>query len=398
MKQNTDNIPFARPSLGKEEEDAVLEVLRSGWLTTGEVALNFEKQFRAFVGARHAIAVNSATAGLHLSLDALRIPRGSLVITTPYTFTATAEILRYIDAHPLFVDIEEDTYNIDPAIVEEELSRRNRGEISCILPVHIAGLACDMNRLSALAKTYGIPIVEDCAHAFPLRIEDRYAGTIGTTGVFSFYANKTITTGEGGMVVTEDDAIADRIRIMRSHGIDRMSWDRYTSVKSGWAYSVVEAGYKYNLTDIAAAIGIEQLKKASDLKERRKAIAMRYDAGLGDQDYLTLPAHTEDHAWHLYMIRIDESRLSIDRDEFIRKLGEAGIGTSVHYIPLHIMPFYKKLCGYEADRFPIAMKNYGRSISLPIYPDLTAEQTERVISSIKNIGAHFYRKVRCTVG
>jgi dTDP-4-amino-4,6-dideoxygalactose transaminase len=255
----------------------------------------------------------------------------------------------------------------------------------------MAGLPCDMVRLAGLARKYEVPIVEDCAHAFPVRVNGKYAGTIGTTGVFSFYANKTITTGEGGMVVTDDDSIANRIRIMRLHGIDRVSWDRYTSIHGGWHYNVVDAGYKYNLTDIAAAIGIEQLKKADVLQAKRKGVALHYSEGLKDQDFLILPAYSEEHAWHLFIIRIDETKLTIGRDEVIRKLKDAGIGTSVHYIPLHIMPYYKNLYGFTPDRFPVALGNYRTSISIPIYPDLTHEQVERVISSLVDIGAHFYK-------
>lgn len=392
MKQNSDFIPFARPSLGSEEERAVIDVLRSGWLTTGKVASEFEQRFAEYVGARHALSVNSATAGLHLSLDACRVPPGSLVVTTPYTFTATSETIRYMNAHPLFVDIDERTFNIDPDLVEAALGARAK-EISCILPVHIAGLPCDMHRLREIADAYNIPIIEDCAHALPVRISGRHAGTFGTTGVFSFYANKTITTGEGGMVVTDDDAIAKRIRIMRLHGIDRESWDRYTSAGASWFYNVIEAGYKYNLTDIAAAIGIEQLKKAQSMCEKRKAIAKLYAEGLRDCGFIVLPEHTEEHAWHLFIIRIDESKLSIDRDEFINKLGEKGIGTSVHYIPLHTMPYYKKLYGFAPADFPVSLANYRTAISLPIYPDLDICRVERVVDAVRNIGARFFRKL-----
>ena len=381
----------------------MIEVLRSGWLTTGKVTQEFEVEFAAAVGARHALAVSSATAGLHLSLEALGVRAGDLVITSPYTFTATAEVARYLGADPLFVDIEADTMNIDPAGIEEVLHRRRRsrrrhprGRIAALLPVHFGGLPCDMAAILSVANGSGLPVVEDAAHAFPVRAAGlggalRFAGTLGRAGVYSFYATKTITTGEGGMVVTDDEQVAKRVALMRLHGIDRQVWDRYTSARPSWEYQVVEAGYKYNLTDLASAIGRAQLAKANALHERRRSIARRYLSAFADADWLRLPVSTDEHAWYLFTLRIIPGRLTIDRNEFIRSLMEHGVGASVHFIPLHIMPYYRKLYGFGPQDFPNAFQAFQTVVSIPIYPALTDDQVERVIDTVKSIGERHYR-------
>jgi dTDP-4-amino-4,6-dideoxygalactose transaminase len=377
-------IPFARPSVGREEADAVLRVLESGWLTTGRVTLDFEAEFARFVGATHALAVNSATAGLHLSVEALGIGPDDEVITTPYTFAATAEVVRYSGAHPRFVDIEPDTFNIDSRLVERSLALRPE-RLKAVIPVHIAGLPCDLAALSAITRSAGLPLIEDCAHAFPVKADGRYLGTHGATGVFSFYANKTITTGEGGMIVTEDDKLAARMKVMRTHGIDRESWDRYTSAANPWYYEIVDAGFKYNLTDIASAIGREQLKKADALKAGRTRAARQYLDAFKDCDYLRLPRSGVDHAWHLFIIRLAPEKLTITRDEFIRELGARGIGCSVHYTPLHVMPYYRKKYGFSPDDFPVALAHSRCCISLPLYPDMTEEETASVVAAVRDI-------------
>ena len=382
MNRNTEFIPYSRPSLGIEEEQAALEVIRSGWLTTGPQAAAFEREFAAFVGSSHALAVNSATAGLHLALESLGVGPGDLVATSPYTFTATAEVIRYLGADPVFIDVEEESRNMDPVLLAGHLEGGR--QVRAVIPIHIGGLPCDMDALRAAAGE--VPILEDAAHAFPVRSGGRYAGTIGELGVYSFYANKTMTTGEGGMVVTQREDLARRVAVMRNHGIDREAWSRYTTRGAGWRYAVVEAGYKYNMPDLAAAIGRAQLRKAVDFLDRRRRVAEQYLAGLADCDFLRLPPAAPEHAWHLFMIQLQPDALRLDRDRFIDALLDAGIGTSVHYIPLHMMPYYSRRYGLRPGDFPISRRVFERTVSLPIYPDLSPEETDRVIEAIRQIG------------
>ena len=385
-----DFLPFALPEIGQEEIDEVVDSLRSGWITTGPKAKRFEEDFSAFVGAKHAIAVNSATAGLHLALEAVGIGPGDRVITTPYTFTATAEVIRYLGADPVFIDIDRRTCTIDVSQVEEYLARaagngerRPRG----IVPVHFAGQACEMDALCAVAEKYDLRVVEDAAHALPAEYRGRMIGTIGDLTVYSFYVTKTIATGEGGMVVTDDDAWAGRIRTMRLHGISRDVFDRYTSSKPSWYYEVVAPGFKYNMPDLAAAIGIHQLRKAEDFQSRRKAIARQYDQGLAglplQPPVVVRPG--DRHAWHLYVIQLELERLAIDRDRFIELMSEAGIGTSVHFIPLHLHPYWRDRYGFRPEDFPVAYDVYQRAVSLPIYPKMTNENVNRVIEAVRRI-------------
>jgi dTDP-4-amino-4,6-dideoxygalactose transaminase len=383
-------IPFARPSIDEREEEAVLRVLRSGWLTTASECLAFEREFASAVGTRHAVAVNSGTAGLHLALEAMGVSPGDRVVTTPYTFTASAEVIRYLDADPLFVDIREDDLNLDPDEVDSAL--RHDPKISAAVPVHVGGHACAMDQIVESCAHNGVRIVEDAAHAFPGTSGGRALGTIGDAGVFSFYATKTLTTGEGGMIVTDDDALARRVSVMRLHGIDREVWDRYTSTRPSWEYQVVEAGYKYNMPDILAAIGRVQLEKSIEMNERRRAIAAAYHRGFADRDYLRLPVESRESSWHLFVIRIDPDRLMIDRDEFIRRLADCGIGTSVHYIPLHIMPYYRDRYGLRPEDFPVSLQAYQRAISLPIYPGLHEESVQDIIHEVIRIGDDALRR------
>lgn len=395
MNQNIDHfIPFARPYIGTEEEEAVVSVLRSGWLTTGKETLAFEREFASFLSVPFAKAVNSATAGLHLSLEAIGISEGDLVATTPYTFTATAEIARYLGAHPLFIDIQEKTLNIDPVLVERAL-KNDPQRIKAILPVHIAGHPCDMEKLCSLSDSYNIPIIEDASHAFPARTEDGFLGTVGEVGVFSLYATKPITTGEGGMLVTRNQRIADRVSTMRLHGIDREIWGRYQSSNSSansWEYDIIAPGYKYNLGDLASTIGRIQLSKAVEMHERRAKQAAYYRKRFDDADFLTLPTPHPRHAWHLFIIHIVENRLTITRDRFISLLRERGIGTSVHYRPLHMMSYYKNTYSLHEEDFPVATTKYRTAISIPLYPGLTEEELCYIADTVLAIGKSHRRR------
>lgn len=391
--QDLPPIPFARPSLGREEEEAVLAVMRTGWLTTGEAAARFEEEFARVAGSRHALALCSATAGLHLCLEALGVGPDSAVLTTPYTFAATAEVIRYMGADPLFVDIDRETMNIDPAALRRALEDRRRegGRVSAMIPVHVAGLPCDMEAIGKLSREFGVPVVEDAAHAFPVRSGGRFVGTIGDAGVYSFYATKPITTGEGGMVVTDRDDLARRIRLMRLHGIDRDIWNRYTSAAASWRYDVVAPGFKYNLTDMAAAIGRVQLTKADALLVRRRGIALRYIQAFRDLDGLVPPPAAAGHAWHLFIVRLREAALSIDRDRFVEELQARGIGVSVHFIPLHIMSYYRETYGLRPEDFPVAMECYRACISLPLYASMTDAEVDRVVAAVSEVCRRFSR-------
>ena len=399
-----DNIPFHRASLGQAERDAVLEVLDSGWLTTGRVAAAFEAAFAAEVGSEHAVAVNSATAALHLALEGLGVTDGDEVIVPTYTFAASAEVALYLRARPVLVDVEPGTANIDPNAVAAAVGPRTR----IVEAVHVGGLPADLRRLLTVCGT--IPLVEDVAHAFPspmAAFAGRYAGTIGRAGDFSFYATKTITTGEGGMLVTDDAGLADRARSMRLHGIGRDAWKRYAAGGS-WHYEIRAAGFKDNLTDVAAALGLVQLERARALRDARAAIAGRYLDGLAGaaaEGLLTLPPGIDDpaHAWHLFVVRLgpaarpgdrvdpelpgvadlppDLRLLASRRARAIEALTADGIGTSVHFIPLHLHPLYRSM-GYRPGQFPVAEAAYAGAISLPIWPDMTESQVDRVADAV----------------
>ena len=376
-------LPFALPEIGEDEIAEVVDALRSGWVTTGPKARRFEEDFVAFLGdpALHAVAVNSATAGLHLALEALGIGPGDEVITTTHTFTATAEVVRYLGADVRLVDIDAATLNIDPAAVEAAIGPRTKA----IVPVHYAGLAAPMPELLAIAARHGLKVVEDAAHALPTTSEGRLVGTLASDAtVFSFYANKTITTGEGGMLVTRDATLAHRARIMRLHGMNRDAFDRFTAKVPSWYYEVVAPGFKYNLTDIAAAIGIHQLRRARAFQQRREAIAARYDEAFAGLPLLTPPRPPagELHAWHLYVVRLaDDAPLA--RDRFIERLFELGIGCSVHYIPLHLHPYWRERYALRPEMFPHSQHAYERMASLPIYTRMDDADVERVIGAVR---------------
>jgi dTDP-4-amino-4,6-dideoxygalactose transaminase len=382
-------LPFALPSIGEAEIAEVVDTLRSGWLTTGPKTHRFEREFAAFVGSRHALAVNSATAGLHLALDAIGLNPDDIVLTTPLTFTATAEVVRYFGARPMFVDICPYTMNLDVEKLERalaELPPAERSRARAIIPVHFAGQACDMEEIMRVAAAADLRVVEDAAHALPSRLGGRMVGSIGDLTVFSFYSTKTITTGEGGMVTTDSDEWAKRIQVMRLHGISRDCWNRYGKGGS-WYYEVVAPGFKYNMPDLAAAIGLHQLARAEEFRTARQRLAERYTAAFAPLDEIETPITLPDreHAWHLYVIRLRLEQLALSRAQFIEELLQRHIGASVHFIPLHLHPYYRDTYGYRRGDFPEAERTYDRTVSLPIYPRMTDQDQEDVIEAVFDI-------------
>ena len=379
--QSEKKIPFALPDIGNDEINEVINCLKSGWLTTGPLTKKFEEQFAEYLNVKHALAVNSGTAGLHLALEALGVKQNSTVATSVYTFTATAEVARYLEADLIFADIDPNSLNID---TRSFIGRVNK-KIDAIIPVHIAGQACDMNEIEAIANGAKAKIVEDAAHAIPCSYNGRQIGQIGDCTVFSFYVTKPIATGEGGMVVTNSDAVAERIKVMRLHGINRDIWNRYRDSKPNWYYEVVEPGFKYNMPDVMAAIGIHQLKKVERFQRRREMIANLYNESFENLPVkLPFVSNPENiHSWHLYVIQLQLEKIKITRDQFIEKMAEKGIGTSVHFIPLHLHPYWRDRYGFSPEDFPVALECYQRSVSLPIYTKMTDNDVERVITAVK---------------
>jgi len=371
-------IPFSRPDIGQLEIDEVVDTLMSGWITSGPKVKQFEADFECFIGGGvSAIAVNSATAGLHLALEALGVSEGDEVIVPSLTFTATAEVVRYLNADVKVVDISSDSLNVDIAAIRAAITPKTK----VIVPVHFAGLSCDMDEILLLAKEFDLKVVEDAAHALPTVYKGSVIGSLASdVTVFSFYANKTMTTGEGGMVVTRNSDLAKRMKVMRLHGIDRDAFDRFQSRHPAWYYEVVAPGFKYNMTDIAAAIGIHQLKKLPRFLDKRRHLAKRYFETLVDLPVI-LPSDDVDggqHSWHLFVIRL-QSGASISRDELIQFLNDRGIGTSVHYVPLHRQPYWRDRYELTNDMFPETDAAYQSMISIPLYTAMSDEQQNRVI-------------------
>lgn len=396
--------------MGAEEEEAVLRVLRSGWLTTGAEALAFEREFATFLdgecnrdrgnksgehnGELKAFAVNSATSGLHLAVKTVGIGEGDVVLVPSLTFTATAEVARYEGADVAFVDVEKNGFLIDPEKLDATLARLQshktayerggpRGRPAAVMPVHYAGLPCNMEEIMRVARKYQVTVIEDAAHSFPSRLADgQYAGCIGDVGVFSFYATKTLATGEGGMLVTRNEAIARKVAVLRNHGIDRPVFARYTDTKANWYYEVVEPGFKYNLPDVLAAIGRVQLRRARDLLAMRREIARFYDEAFRGDDRFEIPPDGEPNAYHLYPLRLRPETAGLDRAAFITMLQEQGIGVSVHFIPLHTMPYYRARYDLCPEDFPETMRSYEREVSLPIWPGMTSGMVGRVTEAV----------------
>jgi dTDP-4-amino-4,6-dideoxygalactose transaminase len=382
-------IPFHRPSIGPDEEREVIDTLRSGWITTGPKAKRFEVEFAEYVGAKHALALAHCTGALHLALWAIGIQPGDEVITTPFTFTATAEVLGYLGAKPVFVDVDPGTFNINPARIEEALESGRHKNVRAIEPVHFAGHPCDMDRILAIARRHNLKVIEDAAHAVGAsrHMEGRGMAKIGTIGdltCFSFYATKNFTSAEGGAITTQDDALAEKIAVASLHGMNRDAWKRYD--KSGsWFYEIHDTGFKYNLSDVHAAIGLAQLKRCDEFMRARSEIARAYSEAFKNEDGLQVP-YVEpgvEHAWHLYVLRLLPERLKIGRGQFIEMLRERGIGTSVHCIPLHTMDFYQKTYGYRTGDFPVAEDIYSRCLSLPIYAAMSAADVTYVIDTVR---------------
>lgn len=377
-------LPFALPDIGEAEIAEVVDTLRSGWVTTGPKAARFEKAFAQFLGDEglHCIAVNSATAGLHLAAEAVGIGPGDEVITTTHTFTATAEVVRYLGADVKLVDVDPATLNLDVRAVESAITPRTKA----LMPVHFAGLAADMAALHALAARHGLHVIEDAAHALPTTCGGRLVGTLPSAAtVFSFYANKTITTGEGGMLVTRDAALAARAKVMRLHGMNRDAFDRFTAKVPSWYYEIVAPGYKYNLTDIAAALGLQQLPRAEAFRARREAIAGAYDAAFTGLPVILPPRAPagDTHAWHLYVLRLADDA-PIQRDTLIERLYAAGIGCSVHYIPLHLHPYWRERYGLRPEQFPHSQRVYERMLSLPLFSRMSDADVARVVQAVRS--------------
>ena len=380
-------IPFFRPSFDHREEEAAIRVLHSGWLTTGKETLAFEKEFADMVHSPYALAVNSASNGLMLAMEAFGIGTGTKILTSPYTFVSTATSALHLGGEAVYADIEADSYSIDPEKIEDKLKQDK--SIKAIVPIHIAGNLCNMKAINSLAKKYNVAVIEDAAHAFPAKTADGYGGTFGDAGVFSFYATKTITTGEGGMICVRNPEAAERIKLMRSHGINRTIWDRYTDKHASWQYDVVAEGYKCNLPDILSAIGRVQLQKAEEFYRKRKLIAERFTRAFEQFDFLKVPPDGEGNAWHLYILRIVPELLSVNRDEFARALQERGLGISVHFIPHFELTFLKERYGLRAQDFPNAAAHYAQSISLPFWPDMTDEDVQYVIETVIDTAKKF---------
>ncbi len=379
MRHKKDNkiIPYFKPTIEREEIDEVVDTLKSGWITTGPKTKRFEEDFNRYIGSKHSVAVNSCTAALHIALVAAGIKEGDEVITTPFTFASTAEVICYLKAKPVFVDIKEDTYNINPDKIEEKITNKTKA----IIPVHYGGQPCDMDKIMAIAKKYNLKVIEDAAHAVGAEYKEKKIGTIGDITAFSFYATKNMTSAEGGMATTGDDKYAKKMRILSLHGISKDAWKRYSD-EGSWYYEILMLGYKYNMTDIQAAMGIHQLKKLERFNKKREMLAEIYNKEFSEIEEIKLRKIKDDvkNVWHLYTIRLDQSR-----NQFIEELKKRGVGTSVHFIPLHLHPFYKQTLGYKEGDFPVAERVYANIISLPLYSGMNENDVRYVIDAVKDI-------------
>jgi dTDP-4-amino-4,6-dideoxygalactose transaminase len=388
-------LPFSPPSITETEIAEVCDSLRSGWITTGPKVQRFEHDLAAFVEAPAALAVNSGTAALHVALATLGIGRGDAVITTPMTFCSSVHVIEHVGARPILVDVDADTLNIAPVKIAEAMDSSVAHDPSsvlrAILPVHLYGHPCEMDGILDIATHHGLSVIEDAAHALPARYKGRMVGNLGTLTAFSFYATKNLTTAEGGML-TGDPALIEEARIWSLHGMSRDAWKRYSS-EGSWYYEVVRPGFKYNMPDIQAAIGIHQLRRLPEMQKRREEILARYDAAFAAVEAIQRPTRRPEveHALHLYVIRLHLEMLSVDRSRFIEELKARNIGTSVHFIPIHLHPYYRERYGFRPQEFPVAFHEYQRIVSLPLYPGLTDADVEDVVEAVKDVVRQFRR-------
>ncbi len=381
-------LPVAAPWIGEREKQLVLETLDSGWITTGPRAHEFGQRIAELVGARHGLAVSSCTGALHLALAGLGVGRGDEVVTTPYTFAASVNVIEHVGARPVLTDVEPDTLCIDPRAIERALTPRTRA----ILTVDFAGQPCDYDAVQTIARARGLPVVADAAHAIGASWRGRPVGSLATATAFSFYATKNITTGEGGAIVTDDGALMERMARLALHGMDRDAWKRYTSSGS-WFYEVAAPGFKYNLSDILAAVGLGQLERFAESQRRRVAIVARYAERLAGLTEVRLPRVRPGavHAWHLYPIALEPERLDCDRARFIEELRAENIGTTVNFIPIHFHPHFRDTLGYAAGSFPVAEDAYRRAITLPLFPRMSDEDVDDVCAAVRKVAAHYRR-------
>lgn len=379
-------LQYCSPLIGQEEIDEVVDTLKSGWVTRGPKTSIFEKKFAEFLGVKHAVATNSCTAALHLALVSLGVKPGDEVITTPMTFVSTVNTILHAGAKPVFADIDIKTGTIDPEKIKEKITSKTKG----IVPVHYAGHACDMDAILQIAKEHNLFVSEDCAHAVYTKYKGKNAGTIGNAGSFSFYATKNLVTGEGGMFTTNDDSVADTARVLSLHGMSKNAWNRYTN-EGSWYYEVMYPGFKYNMTDIQASLGIHQLDKLDKMQKVRLEIAQMYNDAFKDMDEIIIPyvSDYERPSWHLYYIRLVPEKLNINRNDFIKELNSMNIGTSVHFIPVHLHPYYRDTFGYKRGDYPAAEAFYDQIISIPLYPKMTREDAEDVIYAVRRIVARY---------
>jgi len=376
------SIPFFRPSIGDAEIEGVTAALQSGWLTTGPYTRQFETGFAAFVGVKHAIAVDSCTSALALALQALGASHGDEVLLPTMTFASAAAVIVHLGARPVFVDCCAATLRMDPDDLQHRITSRSR----VVMPMHYAGQPCDMDRIFDIAHRHGLRVVQDAAHALPAEYGSSRIGSLPDVTCFSFYANKAITTGEGGMITTDDDNLAAQMRLMAHHGISRACTTQ-TGVTRPWCYEVIAPGYKRSMSDIAAALGVQQLTRCVEFREARNRCALRYDSGLSSLDAIRMPtvAPGMSHAWHLYVIQLNLQRLRIGRDELSDCLNERGIGTSVHYLPLHMQTYYRQTFGYHPGDLPCAAAAYNRILSLPIFPSLKDEELDYTVDILRSV-------------